>query len=230
MKVRIETAEVNWTETTEVKRMEDIPGNESAKRALEVALTGGHSVAIMSSIGSPASDLLKTAARIAKEYNLPFKGKVIPVCPCGAYGTAKHECACSNAVLTAYAKSIMPLFRGVPIIIETYQPTVNDCNDRHREPEQMIVARILRYQPIAKSKAIPTTILPNTNTGDLLASAQKEIGVNRDQAIAVGATIACMSGYQSLEAQHIAEAIQYQMPVTHRQYDEMAEIEVKEKE
>lgn len=214
--MKLEFAEINWAEPP-AKRMHAIAGNESAKRALEVVLAGGHKVVILSTVRSPASELLRAAANIAKANGIPFSGMVIPVCPCGAHGNPKEECNCSSTDLRKYARKIMPLMKAADIVIETVEPLARDTT-RANEHEDRIVARVLA----ARMAASPDASLP-TDTQELLHMATAEMGADRDKATAVASTIAKMDGSAIVQPNHMAEAIQYQHRHAARWFDQMEE-------
>lgn len=217
--MKVETVELNW-KAPDTKRMHEILGNESAKRALEVALTGSHEVALLACTRAPASDMLRAAARIAKENSLPFKGKVIPVCPCGAYGTPKTECNCSVADLKQHAKKMLPLLHRVPMVIEVVEPRASDTT-RFNEPEGLLVSRILasRKNQVAQNGC-------DGAAEGLLKMAITEIGADRQNAVDVASTIARMDGRGSLQAHHISEAIQYQLSIASNWHDLVEEVKV----
>jgi len=200
--MKIETVEMNWTEKPS-KRLHDIIGNEMVKRAIEVALVGNHEIVFLSTINSPASDLLQATTNIAKINNIPFKGSVIPVCPCGAFGNPKEECTCSNASLKKYAKKVHPMLKKAMIIVETLAPCSYE-NTSQNEHEDRIISRI----KTARQRNYKTNqVDPNAN--ELLKMAVQELGIDRESAILVANTISNMEGSDSIQAQHIAEAVQY---------------------
>lgn len=66
--------------------------NESAKRALEVAKTGGHSICI---IGNAEAVILANKANSAT---------IFSPCPCGNYGDRSRECVCAPSEIRAHQK------------------------------------------------------------------------------------------------------------------------------
>jgi magnesium chelatase family protein len=216
-KVTIETAEVNWTEPP-TKHLHEIIGNEAAKRAIEVALVGGHNIAFLSTVGSPASDLLKATARLAKELDVPFKGKVIPVCPCGGYGNPKVECTCSANELNGYARKVFPFFREADVIIETTVPLARETTHSN-EPESRLGDRVA----LARARKRPSDFT-GVDAETLLRTAISNLGGDRTKILAVAASIATLDGSQNIAAHHVAEAIQYQHPASRRAFDVFEEV------
>ena len=204
--MKIEVVQLDWTEPAP-KRLHEILSNEAGKRAIEVALTGGHEIVFLSTVRAPASDMLRAAARIAKENGLPFKGSVVPVCECGAYGTARTECVCTHADLSKYARKILPMLKRASIVIEVLETSAREQarGTLSNEPESTMVARIL-----AARKTQPIADCLRSDSNELLCMAIRELGAERDKVVAVAMTISRLGGYVTIQPCAIAEAIQYQ--------------------
>ena len=205
MKAKIETAEVNWRTAEREFRLHDIIGSECAKRGLEVALAGGHCVAFMATTGSPAASLLTVAARIADENRWPFKGYVVPVCPCGNFGTPKLECACDFGTLRDHSRTMRENTRDAVMFIETFAPRIRETG-KGNEDERVMVARVMQ----CKMSAIRQPALANDGE-ELLRRAATELGgfLDRAKVLAVACTIAKMDYSPDICARHVSEAIQY---------------------
>jgi predicted ATPase with chaperone activity len=98
-------------------KLQDIIGNESAKRAIEVALTGNHTIILLSTINSHAEDLLKATKQIAKVFSINFNGDIISLCPCKAYSNSKYECNCSISQIKKHIKKIASKVRNADIVL-----------------------------------------------------------------------------------------------------------------
>lgn len=204
MKAKIETAEVNWRTAERAFRLHDIIGSECAKRGLEVALAGGHCVAFMATTGSPAASLLRVAAQIAEEMRWPFKGYVVPVCPCGNYGSPKLECTCGFKTLQAHNKAMREQTRDAMMFIETIAPRIRETG-KGNEDESAMVGRVNR---VLREICVP----PLANDGEeLLRIAGTELAgfLDRTKVLAVASTIAKMADSPYIGAQHVSEAVQY---------------------
>ena len=81
----------------EPQSLEDIIGNEHAKRAAEIALTGGHTIAFIG--GSEAEAL---AAWCAWQGATAY---AIRPCPCGNYRHPVRECTCSPRQIVRFRAS-----------------------------------------------------------------------------------------------------------------------------
>jgi len=211
---KIQFVELNWQEPS-LPKLQDILGNEHAKRALEVSLSGSHCVLFTSTSNSPAAQLLSVGARIAKTNGFPFKGYVVPVCPCGAYGNPKIECTCTTEAITDYSKSVANKTVDAVMFVETTTPMARDTG-RSNEDEAAMVARVLAARASGGVEAV---------CGDaeqFLRMAISEIGCDRAKALAVAGTIAKVDGNNIIQAQHVAEAVQYTRGIVARMYDQFA--------
>jgi magnesium chelatase family protein len=201
--MKVETVELNW-KSPEAPRLHEIIGNEYAKRAIEVALSGSHELVILSFVQSPASDMLRAAARIASKNGIPFKGSVVPICECGGYGDPRQECSCSAADLKKYARKVLPIIKRAQIVVEVTSPRANETT-RGNEPEANMVARILAARP----RMINTHSM-SSDSEELMRQAILTVKCTRQTVEAVAATIAKLDCIDRIHVQHVSEAIQYQ--------------------
>ncbi len=217
--MQIENVVINWDKTTKHKPLHDILDNESAKRAIEVALSGSHEIVILAGVRSPASELLHAAANIAKEHDIPFKGKVIPVCPCGALGSPKEECTCTTDELRQYDKKVVPLMRTSAMVIETVEPRASATAKRN-EHEDTIVARILTARKPEGALPMP----PSSGASDIMRMAVIELGADPEKIAAVAQTIARMNDSKYTGLEHVAEAAMYQHKRANKWTDPIEEV------
>lgn len=217
--MQIENIVINWDKTAKQKQLHDILDNESAKRAIEVALSGSHEIVILASVRSPASELLRAAANIAQKHDIPFKGKVIPVCPCGALGSPKEECTCTTDELRQYDKKVVPLMRTAAMVIETVEPRAS-ATAKHNEHEDTIVARILAARKPEGALPMP----PNSGALDIMRMAVTELGADPDKIAAVAQTIARMNFSKYIGNEHVAEAAMYQSRRANKWTDPIEEV------
>ena len=215
---KIQFVELNWQEQPSPK-LQDILGNEHAKRALEVCLSGSHCVLFTSTSNSPAAQLLSVGARVAKTNSFPFKGYVVPVCPCGAYGNPKVECNCSSKAIGDYSKSVANKTVDAVMFVETCTPMARDTN-WNNEDEEAMVARVLA----ARARGAVEAVCGDAD--QLLRMAISELGCDRAKALAVAGTIAKMDGNNTIQVQHVAEAVQYVRGLVARMYDQFASVTV----
>lgn len=191
-------------------KLEDIPGSEMEKRTLEVALAGGHPLAILYNEGATAPQLIRAGVRLAQDIPVPFHGLAYPWCPCGNYGSPKSECRCSAKVIGTHLSKMgkrlgdFAMWIGASFPLARYQ-------DIKGESEAVILKRI----QAARSTPAPSDIL-DSSCRELMDMAMKQfhsLDISRVKAIA--GTIARLDGRNRIEANHLAEAIQYQPQVLH---------------
>ena len=189
-----------------VLRLEDIPGSEMEKRALEVVLTGGHPLAILYNTGSYAAQLIQIGVRLAQEIPVPFHGLAYPWCPCGNYGSANKECRCSAEVIEGHLSKLGKRVNEFAIWIGATVPLAREILIKG-EPEAAILKRI----QAARALPEPSDEL-DASCQDLIACYVTTVNATHDigSVKAVAASIARLDGQERLLMQHVAEALQYQ--------------------
>lgn len=200
-------------------RLHNIPGNEAAKRSIEVALVGNHEAIFISTVGSPATSLLEVANRIASETGIPFKGHMVSVCPCGAYGNPRIECTCSMDQLMEHGRKMLPLFRKADLGIETYQPTKPDFR-LTPELEQVVVERIMRACTNRAEMGV------GRDAEDVLNQATAESTTevfDKMRLLQVATTIARLDSKTTVHDFHVYEAVRHMHPIVRwlRDYQEV---------
>ena len=187
-------------------KLEDIPGSEMEKRALEVALTGGHPLAIIYNEGSYAVQLIQTGVRLAQEVPVAFHALAYPWCPCGNYGSAKHECRCSSRVIEKHLSKLSKRMDGFAIWLGATVPFAREM-DRKGESESDILKRI----QAARALPAPSDEL-DAFCRDLIAAYVGTVSATLDVAKvkSIAVSIARLDAQDRLLVQHVAEALQYQ--------------------
>lgn len=187
-------------------KLEDISGSEMEKRALEVALTGGHSLAILYHVGSYAPQFIQVGLRMAQEVPVPFHGIASPWCPCGNFGSLQQECRCSAKVIKAHLTKVGRRMEAFAIWIGASVPLAREMG-RRGELESAILKRIQG----ARAAPEPSDVLDSSSL-DLVECYQKQGNRTLDIAKvkAVAASIARLDRQERIQVQHIAEALQYQ--------------------
>jgi predicted ATPase with chaperone activity len=187
-------------------KLEDIPGSECEKRALEVALAGGHSIAILYNEGATAPQLIRSGVRLAQEVPVPFHGIADPWCPCGNYGSPKVECRCSAKVIRTHLSKLGKRLNEFTIWIGASIPLARYM-DMKGEPETAILKRI----QTARAASASSDEL-DSSCREMIDCYLKGVSVSLDVAKvkAIAQTIARLDGQSRLLVQHVAEALQYQ--------------------
>lgn len=192
-------------------KLEDIPSSEMEKRALEIALIGGHPLAILYNAGSYAPQLIRTGVRLAQEGAIPFHGIAHPWCPCGNYGSPMQECACSAKVIEKHLSKLGKRTDDFTIWIGASAPLVREMGVRG-EADAIILKRIQD----ARARSEPSDVL-DASSRELIECYRKQISAALDlsRMKAVAASIARLDGQDRILVQHVAEALQYQPQALH---------------
>lgn len=189
---------------TITRHFEDIVGQEHAKRALEVAMAGNHTISFF------GNEEAENLAEIATRYGLT--AWAIQTCPCGNWGFSPHigECTCSLSQVSRWHKrKAYQNALGAEIVVECpppYPHQIEKWLDGQRgEPEAAILIRI------GKRGTRPIASLDKTSKSLLkCAAVQLKLGFGRVKStLRVAQTVAALANCNRIEAYCLAEAIQY---------------------
>ena len=191
-------ATLSRSETT----FEDIIGQEHAKKALEVALAGQHTISF---IGKDEAEAL---AEWAVEHGLT--AWAVQQCPCGYFGEPTKECTCSLSQVSKWQKrKAYQNALNAEIVVECPSPYPYQIDawvsGKRGEPEGAMLARVE-----AKGQR-PEPTLDQTSRS-LLSVATKQLSLVTDRVksmISVAQTIAALAKANQIGVVHLAEAIQY---------------------
>lgn len=217
-----------------MKRFEDIKGQEYAKRAIEVAIAGGHNILICGGHGLGKSTLCDAALEIDETAVLydnihaytgmgikqsMGSGDVVLItmtpCPCGWYSDPERECTCSVDDIAKH----MSVINGpngiqyeVDISVDLSSLEFEKLiNVRMGESSDVVIERIAMARGILPDVDISTASSHKENA-NLLRAAYIQLRLTPGQLfrhISVAATCAALAGSKVVEPLHIAEAIQY---------------------
>lgn len=186
----------------------DIVGQEHAKRVIEVALAGDHSAFFVGHRGSQAEDL----AAWGRAHGSTDIYAAYP-CACGCYGDPHYECTCSVRLIGAYRKKHFP---KNPADITVEMPRVADYKitghlKHGTEPWANVEQRIAAASERRADPAYQSLTLDEAGEA-LLRAAVRHLAAGGGECmriIAVARTIANLAGSQSIQTDHLAEAVQY---------------------
>ena len=188
--------------------LDRIPGMESAKRCLEVALAGSLSMVFVYNSNSAAVEILRAGRRIAGKHGLPFHGLAYPACPCGNYASTTNDCQCRPSVLRRHLSRLLPRRQEFDIWMDACQAKPAGIDVSKGDTENDVARRVLAARAIANAHAPP-----DGSSIELLKAYQKHLGatLDTDRILRAVRAIAALDGKSSqLEPHHTAEAIQYQ--------------------
>jgi predicted ATPase with chaperone activity len=187
-------------------RFDQVLKNEYVKRALEVAITGGLSIAIIG-VGASYPEAL-ALTQVAHHHGL-VAYCLLP-CLCGNFGDAVRSCTCSP-VQIARMRSQKAYQRALQAVIhaETSTPVEARRSATYRgEPDERILERIAE----AQRRPHPAPTQRDAAADRLMTAAIRQLDLNSveiAQVWQVSAVIAELAGRDQIGAAHLAEAIQY---------------------
>ena len=184
--------------------IDSIPGHEGLRRAIEVALVGGHPLAIVCLDNSAATELVRGVLGAVKVHGIPFHALVMPPCPCGNYGSVKRECRCSAKTIERHLTKVMKRRNEFDIFVESVGPLARDIGIKP-EPFAAVIHRILAARQRPEPKA-------DIGNSDLFRMYCREFGADAVMAAkvkTVAQSVARLAGDDSVAEHHIVEAIQY---------------------
>ena len=182
----------------------EIIGQECAKRAIEIALTGNHSIKF---IGNEEADQLKEACD-----ELKIKTMAIKPCACGYYNNLTKDCICTPAQLKRYFKT-KKWREFCDITIEAKEVNAKKIIDAiNGKNDGELFEKMIKRVKIAKNIKVKDGI-EDKQTKELLESTIRQNYLTSQKAIfgivAVAKTITKLDSKDEITACAIAEALQY---------------------
>ncbi len=187
---------------------------------------------ILEALRQPLEDRVVTVTRVAATLSYPadfmFVASANP-CPCGFLNDPFHMCRCSPAVVQRYRSRLSgPLLDRIDIQVEVPRINYEQLQEREGgESSAAIRERVERARTLQLDRFKGQTILTNaqmrsrhltkycplkSEARSLLQQAYRSLGLSmraHDRIIKVARTIADLDGAETVEAPHVAEAIQY---------------------
>jgi magnesium chelatase family protein len=175
-----------------------------------------------------AVTISRASASITYPANFMLAAAMNP-CPCGFYSDPTRECRCSPAQIQNYlAKISGPLLDRIDIHIEVPAVKYKDlASTVSSEPSAAVRQRVQKAREIQQKRFKGTKIYCNANmqprqlkqycqigeaAQELLKVAITRLGLSArayDRILKVSRTIADLADDESIEAEHVSEAIQY---------------------
>ena len=179
----------------------------------------------------PLEDGRVTISRVSGAVTYPAEFMMVCAmnpCKCGWYGDPSGRCRCSEAAVESYQSRISgPMLDRIDIVVEVSAVQYESLRTRAQaEPSAAIQKRVNAARDIqnrrfgrsgmCNARMGPEEMRRHCQLGQeaeaLMAMAFQSLGLTArsyDRILRVARTVADMEGSESIEAQHIAEAIQY---------------------
>ncbi len=180
----------------------------------------------------PLEDGVVTITRVQGTFSYPCNVMLVASmnpCPCGYYGDRKHECTCSPKKIQNYLSRISgPLLDRIDLHIEVPAVEYEDLDSKDKpESSAAIKARVNKARRIQTERYKGTGIYSNSSltpamceeycilssdANVMLKAAFDSMGMSGrayNRLLKVARTIADLGDSDRIEAEHIAEAIQY---------------------
>ena len=187
----------------------EFKGAETVRRALAIAAIGGHSLAFFGPAGCG-----KSCFRALVPELTTFEERL---CPCGCRGDRHRLCECTVAQVMRHQRR--KRFRQAletDMLVECSTPPAHLLRGRGWTPEafaaEVAENRARRGELSGAAQTHGGALPVDAAAEELLVYAVRNLAFtmrDRDSAIRVAATIASMDGKATIEASHMAEAIQY---------------------
>lgn len=185
----------------------------------------------LEALRQPLEDFEVTIARANATLTYPAKFLLIVAknpCPCGYYGDTEHNCECTTAEIRRYNRKISgPLLDRIDLQICVQRLPYNELkNNAPSETSAEIRARVEKARARQHERLLPYGLFCNSQMGHrelkklcpmtpdaeaLLGQAYQQMKMSArsyDRIIKVARTIADLADCDTIEAIHVAEAVQ----------------------
>ncbi len=181
----------------------------------------------------PMEDRIVTISRARITVDYPASFMLVAAmnpCPCGFYNHPDKDCVCSPGIVKNYLNKISgPLMDRIDLHVEVTPVPFNELSAGNKsESSNIIRNRVNKAREIQKRRYAATEYLYcnsqmksrdlavycrlDSNSQSLLSKAMEKLNLSArayDRILKVSRTIADIQGAESIENNHIAEAIQY---------------------
>ncbi|HEX6789114.1 MAG TPA: YifB family Mg chelatase-like AAA ATPase [Gaiellaceae bacterium] len=166
----------------------------------------------LEALRQPLEDGVVSIARAAGRAIFPARFLLVGtmnLCPCGARGDAALQCTCSSQRLNAYRDKLShALLDRFDLVVTMPRPRAAELAAGPSEPSTVVAARIAaaRERPAAQRTAAADTLLSNAVERLPLS------GRGRARVARTARTIAALARSDTVESEHVAEALAYRSP------------------
>ncbi len=188
--------------------------------------------AVLEILRQPLEDGVIAVSRAVRSVEYPANFMLVAgmnPCPCGYYGSAKHQCTCSPSQIQKYMSRISgPLLDRIDLHIEVDEVNYDDLTDKSdAESSAAVKDRVNAARAVQTERYKGTGVHSNSKmTGEMiknycaldsdgekiLQNAFDKLGLSArayTRILKVARTIADLDGKSRISARHIAEAVMY---------------------
>jgi magnesium chelatase family protein len=170
---------------------------------------------VLEALRQPLEDGVVAVVRVGGQAVFPARFLLVAtmnLCPCGARGDPAVECTCSPQRLAAYGRKLSrALLDRFDLVVHMPRPRGRELDSRPGEGSAAVRDRV---KPAAKRLCERRPRL-GSEARELLLRAVDTLplsGRGRARVARVGATVAALAGAETIEVQHVAEALSYRAP------------------
>jgi magnesium chelatase family protein len=190
------------------------------------------SASTLEMLRQPLEDRVVTVARASGTVAFPANFTLIAAmnpCPCGFAGDPLRHCTCSNGTIERYQRKISgPLLDRIDIHVQVPRVEIEKLSDKRRvEPSEQIRARVMAARARQSDRFAQSQLLTNADMGPreigtfvpldatseaILARAVQQLQLSArayHRVLKLARTIADLEHCDQVEANHLAEALQY---------------------
>ncbi len=187
---------------------------------------------VIETLRQPLEDGKVTIARAAQTVEYPASFTMIASmnpCPCGYFGSKKHECKCTPSQIARYLNKLSgPLMDRIDIHLEVDSVEYSQLRSEIKEEKsEDIKKRVDKARKVQTDRFLTSKIHSNSNmttanvkryckldeeSERLLKEAFERLNLSArayNRILKVARTVADLDGNEHIELSHIAEAIQY---------------------
>jgi magnesium chelatase family protein len=170
---------------------------------------------VLEALRQPLEEGFVAVARVAGQAVFPARFTLVGtmnLCPCGARGDSMAECSCSPQRLAAYGMKLSrALLDRFDLVVHMPRPRGRQLEAGPQEPSSCVRARV---EPAATRLREGRPRLTN-EARELLVRAVDSLPLSargRARVVRVAATVAALAESDSIEPQHVAEALSFRAP------------------
>jgi len=187
---------------------------------------------VLEVLRQPLEDRLITVSRAKFSVEYPASFMLVASmnpCPCGFYNHPTKQCVCGPGMVQKYLSRISgPLLDRIDIHLEVVPVPFNELTEmKPGEKSEIVRQRVISAREIQRARFQETEIycnaqmntkllhqfcVPDQAGHQLLKNAMEKLGLSArayDRILKVSRTIADLEGTESIQADHLGEAIQY---------------------